>query len=68
MEQLRTEVTVEGQVAGRLLNLSRNTTYKALRSGDIPSVRIGAQYRVPTAKLREMLGMSPPAQSAPIAA
>lgn len=68
MEQLRREVTVEGQVAGRLLNLSRNTTYKALRNGEIPSVRIGAQYRVPTAKLREMLGLTAPAHPAPIAA
>ena len=61
--ELMREATVDVVVAGRLLKLSRNTTYKALRNGEIPSVRIGAQYRVPTAKLRDMLGLSAPQAS-----
>lgn len=58
--ELMREMTVDVETTGRLLKLSRNTTYKALRNGEIPSVRVGAQYRVPTAKLRAMLGVSAP--------
>ena len=58
--ELMREATVDVETTGRLLKLSRNTTYKALRNGEIPSVRVGAQYRVPTAKLRAMLGVSTP--------
>lgn len=67
MEALMSEATIDGIAAGRLLKLSRGTTYKALRSGAIPSVRLGNQYRVPTAKLRALLGIERSAEN-PIAA
>ena len=53
------EPTVDLLVAGRLLGISRSATYRARRTGDIPAVRIGRQFRVPSAKLREMLGLPP---------
>ena len=60
-----TNPTVDVVLAGRVLGIGKNAAYKAREAGDIPSIKIGGQYRVPTAKLREMLGLPP---SAPIAA
>ncbi|MHB2208647.1 helix-turn-helix domain-containing protein [Methylobacterium sp. CM6257] len=52
-----TEPTVDVELAGRVLGISRKTAYRARETGEIPSIKIGRQYRVPTAKLREMLGL-----------
>lgn len=53
-----TEPTVDVVLAGRVLGIGRNAAYKARVAGEIPSIKVGSQYRVPTAKLREMLGLS----------
>ena len=58
-----TEPTVDVVLAGRVLGVGRNSAYKALRAGEIPGFKVGGQYRVPTSKLREMLGL--PAHDAP---
>jgi excisionase family DNA binding protein len=50
-----TQPTVDVVLAGRVLGIGKNTAYKAARDGTIPSFKVGAQWRVPTAKLREML-------------
>lgn len=52
-----TQPTVDVVLAGRVLGIGKNTAYRAARDGSIPTFKIGAQYRVPTAKLREMLGL-----------
>lgn len=39
------------------LKLSRDSTYDAIRRGDIPAIHIGRTIRIPTAKLAEMLGI-----------
>jgi len=57
IEAVLAETTCHGKVAGHLLGLSSGATYEALRRGEIPSIRIGRTFRVPTAKLREMLGL-----------
>ncbi len=36
--------------------IGRNTVYRMLKEGEIPSVRIGKLYRVPKMMLAEMLG------------
>jgi excisionase family DNA binding protein len=41
----------------QLLRTSRNGIYNAIRDGSIPSFRCGGQYRVPTAWIREQLGL-----------
>ena len=38
------------------LRLGRTATYTLLQSGAVPNVRIGQQFRVPKASLRELLG------------
>jgi hypothetical protein len=54
---LNEQVSIPVGLAGRAFGLSRNAAYAAVKSGQIPSVRIGARIAVPTAPLRRMLGI-----------
>lgn len=36
----------------RFFGCSRSLIYKAIKSGELPSVRLGAKYFVPTARFR----------------
>lgn len=47
--------TMTVEEAGNLLGISRSTAYEAVRSGDIPSIRLGRRLLVPTAAVRRML-------------
>src|SRR6266516_368658 len=42
--------------AARLLGISRNSAYEAVRQGEIPSVRIGRRIIVPLHALDQLLG------------
>ena len=44
--------------AARIIGISRSAGYRAAHKGEIPTVRIGGRLLVPTAKLRELLGLS----------
>lgn len=48
-------LTIEETAA--ILQLGRNTVYAAVRSGEVPSIRVGRRYLVPTARLASMLGV-----------
>jgi excisionase family DNA binding protein len=52
---LQTETVVSVETASKALGVSRNHAYAAVRSGEIPSVRIGSRVNVPTAHLRRVL-------------
>lgn len=52
----RPTLTVEETAA--ILQLGRNTVYDAVRSGEVPSIRVGRRYLVPTARLASMLGLT----------
>jgi hypothetical protein len=54
---LTERVSVPVEIAGRAFGLGRNSAYAAVKSGEIPSVRIGGKIAVPTAPLRRMLGL-----------
>jgi excisionase family DNA binding protein len=41
--------------AGAVLRISRGSAFAAVRSGDIPAVRIGRSWRVPRAALAAMV-------------
>ena len=41
---------------GRILGLSRASTYAAIERGEIPVIRVGRRLLVPTASLRRLLG------------
>jgi hypothetical protein len=61
-EELRNAILTELTVpvwphAGKALGVSRNSSYEAARRNEIPTVKIGNRLSVPTARLREMLGL-----------
>ncbi len=57
-------VTAQGQPAAfltprdlqRELQIGERLAYKLLKSGEIPSVRVGGLYRIPRSRLEEALG------------
>jgi excisionase family DNA binding protein len=57
LKDLMRQPTVSIEDAGKILSLSRNSAYQAAKSGEIPCIKLGRLIRVPTAKLREMLGI-----------
>jgi hypothetical protein len=58
------KATTTVTLAGLALGLSKNAAYAAVKSGEIPSLRIGGAIRVPTVPLRRMLGMVPEQEAA----
>lgn len=58
INDLAGRMTVTVEQAGELVGLSRGSAYQAVREGQIPSVRLGHRYFVPTtALLRDVLGL-----------
>jgi excisionase family DNA binding protein len=51
--------TVSVEQAGEWLGLGRSSAYEAARRGEIPTLRFGRSLRVPTARLRVLLGLDP---------
>jgi excisionase family DNA binding protein len=45
--------------ASVLMGISRSAAYRAVATGDLPSVRFGCRLYVPTARLLELLGLVP---------
>lgn len=43
--------------AAGVLGIGRNLVYKAAASGEIPTLRFGNRIVVPTARLKDMLGL-----------
>jgi hypothetical protein len=44
--------------AGAIFGLGRAASYEAARRGDLPTIRLAGRRRVPTARLRVLLGLS----------
>ena len=55
--------TLTVEQAARYLSLGRSAAYEAVRRGEIPSLKFGRSVRVPTAALRRLLELDPPAES-----
>jgi excisionase family DNA binding protein len=51
--------TISVEEAGELLGISRRSAYRAASTGELPVLRLGRRLLVPTARLLELLGMSP---------
>jgi excisionase family DNA binding protein len=45
--------------AAAILEIDPRTVRRAIDRGDVPAVRVGQQYRVPAAWLREHAGLAP---------
>jgi excisionase family DNA binding protein len=54
----RSHATLSVDETASVLGISRNTVYAAIRAGDVPSIRVGRRFLVPTALLAELLGLS----------
>ena len=48
-------LTLSVEEAGKMLGLSRGLMYEAVRTGQIPSIRIGRRILIPRAALHRML-------------
>ena len=44
--------------AGRLLGLGRTASYEAVRTGQLPAIKIGGRYKVPKNALAEVLDVA----------
>lgn len=53
--------TLTVEETAHVLGIIRGGAYEGVRSGDIPSLRIGRRVIVPTAQLRALLGLNPAA-------
>ncbi|WP_194920163.1 helix-turn-helix domain-containing protein [Catenulispora rubra] len=55
-------VVLDVEEAGALLGIGRTNAYRMVRRGQFPTrvIRIGGQWRVPTADLLHLLGLAPP--------
>ncbi len=42
--------------AARVLRISRSAAYRAVRVGELPSIRVGRRVLVPRCRLEELLG------------
>ncbi len=47
--------------AGRMLGLSRSSTYVAVQRGEIPSVRVGGRVLIPLRRLEALINGEAPA-------
>ena len=55
--QVADRPTLTVEEAAQILGIGRANAYAAAAHGDLPSIRIGRRVLVPTAALREMLGL-----------
>ena len=53
----RVTPTLSVPEAGRILGIGRSAAYEAVKSGDIPAIKVGRSVRVPTARLLALLGL-----------
>lgn len=50
--------TLQVPVAGRLaFGLGKSASYAAAKAGDLPTIRVNGRLLVPTAALRQLLGL-----------
>ena len=57
---LTEEVSIPVEVAGRALGIRRSAAYAAVRSGELPHIRIGKRISIPTSVIRQMLRIEDP--------
>jgi excisionase family DNA binding protein len=60
-----TRATLTVEEVSDALGISRASAYEGVRSGEIPSIRVGRRIVVPTAALRRLLQLDAPAVHGP---
>jgi len=58
VSRLLDQPTISIRDAGRVMGLGINKSYAAAKEGAIPTLVFGGKRRVPTAKLKALLGMA----------
>lgn len=58
LDRLRNKLFATTTEAAAVLNYDRRTVVKGIESGEIPSVRVGSTYRVPTKWIFEQAGLT----------
>jgi excisionase family DNA binding protein len=58
MKEILDQPTCSVEELGRVFGISKNPAYEAVKRGDFPSIRVGGRIRIPTAPLRQMLGLA----------
>lgn len=65
IEWLRARPTISLVEAAVVLGIGRNQAYEAAHRGEIPVLRFGSRYVVPTAPLLRLLGLEGAASPSP---
>lgn len=60
LDELRNRATITVVEASALLGVSQDNAYAAVKSGALPSLKLGRRILIPAARLRELLGDNPP--------
>ena len=60
MNNLKLPVVLTVEEAAKALRISRGAAYEAVRTGEIPSVRLGRTIRIPRCRLLDLLGETAP--------
>lgn len=59
LSEIRNRATISVDEAGSMLGLGHGSSYKAVHSGDIPTLRIGRRLVVPVPAFLALIGESP---------
>ena len=59
LQHARYPALLKIEQASVLMGICRSAAYRAVAAGDLPSVRFGSRLYVPTARLLELLGLTP---------
>jgi excisionase family DNA binding protein len=59
LQHTRLPALLKIEQASVLMGISRSATYRAVATGDLPSVRFGCRLYVPTVRLLKLLGLVP---------
>src|ERR671910_2268935 len=57
LQRVHLPALLKVEQASVLMGISRSAAYRAVATGDLPSVRFGCRLYVPTARLLELLGL-----------
>lgn len=68
LAEVMTAPTVDVLVMATVLGIGRNVGYRQAQAGRFNAFKVGGQYRIPTAPLREALGLKAPASTDKVAA
>ncbi len=58
VSKIRTQPVADIPLAARLFGVSEGSIRRAIKDGSLPAFKVAGQWRLPTAPLREKLGIT----------